>query len=137
MIRSEEPAPCIGEGPEKEEEFTMRLAADSNHMNKQMKAHEEEKHLLCPVCGKRYKLKVKEHIRTHTDERPYTCSICGRGFNTCTTMRKHAKLKHMEDLPYKCIQRFHLRVGLGRHLKLYEILSDSAGSDQEQNRAGN
>ncbi|KAI8426413.1 hypothetical protein MSG28_005256 [Choristoneura fumiferana] len=55
----------------------------------------------CPVCKKKLKGHLTEHMRTHENERPHECQECGQRFTQSTQLNVH-KRSHTGARPYPC-----------------------------------
>nr|XP_019942041.1 PREDICTED: gastrula zinc finger protein XlCGF48.2-like isoform X1 [Paralichthys olivaceus] len=100
-----------------------RKTNSNSLMIRHMRVHTDTKTFACSICGKRYKSQrnMKEHMQTHTMEKPYSCEICGTRFNRASSLIKHVKHKHREDMAFKCTQcsqRFKLVIELKQHMRI-------------------
>lgn len=90
-----------------------------------LRAHSNERTLLCQHCGKSYKFiwELRRHVQTiHFDvqrERTHACEHCDKKFFSAAILRRHVKEVHLNLRPYNCDvdgcnkafkQPFHLKV---------------------------
>ncbi|XP_011561571.3 zinc finger protein 34 isoform X1 [Plutella xylostella] len=55
----------------------------------------------CPICRKRLKGHLTEHLRTHDNKRPHECPDCGQRFTQSTQLTVHRR-SHTGARPYPC-----------------------------------
>lgn len=55
----------------------------------------------CPICNKKLKGHLTEHLRTHEKKRPHQCPECGQKFTQSTQLTVH-KRSHTGARPYPC-----------------------------------
>lgn len=55
----------------------------------------------CPICKKKLKGHLTEHMRTHKQARPHECDQCGQRFTQSTQLTVH-KRSHTGIRPYAC-----------------------------------
>lgn len=57
--------------------------------------------LQCPVCMKKLKGHLTEHMRTHKQARPHECDLCGQRFTQSTQLTVHRRC-HTGERPFVC-----------------------------------
>ncbi|KOB69419.1 Uncharacterized protein OBRU01_17242 [Operophtera brumata] len=57
--------------------------------------------LQCPVCMKKLKGHLTEHMRTHAQARPHECDLCGQRFTQSTQLTVHRRC-HTGERPFIC-----------------------------------
>lgn len=57
--------------------------------------------LQCPVCMKKLKGHLTEHMRTHKQARPHACDLCGQRFTQSTQLTVHRR-RHTGERPFGC-----------------------------------
>lgn len=55
----------------------------------------------CPICHKKLKGHLSEHLRTHEKDRPHECTECGQRFTQSTQLNVHRRC-HTGARPYPC-----------------------------------
>lgn len=63
--------------------------------------HFDVKGFECPICKKKLKGHLREHMRTHAASRPHVCKDCGRKFAQKSQWKVHQR-KHSGARPYEC-----------------------------------
>lgn len=73
--------------------------SSSHNLLSHSKCHSKgTKRHMCPVCGKSINHSLKVHMRTHSGHKPYKCSKCEMAFTVKSTLNKHMRTKHKENV---------------------------------------
>ncbi|XP_070402220.1 uncharacterized protein [Nothobranchius furzeri] len=80
-----------------------RDSVDSQKLNRNKRAHRDERHFSCKICGKSfsYNSALTDHMRTHTGEKPFPCKTCGKCFSYSSDLTKHTRT-HTGEKPFRC-----------------------------------
>lgn len=74
------------------------------HLTEHLRTHEKSKPHKCLDCGQRFtqSTQLTVHRRTHTGDRPFKCRICGQSFSHSNAMLLHFR-RHTGEKPFQCI----------------------------------
>nr|XP_054589813.1 zinc finger protein 33A [Nothobranchius furzeri] len=80
-----------------------RDSVDSQKLNRNKRAHRDERHFSCQICGKSfsYNSALTDHMRTHTGEKPFRCEFCDKCFTYSSDLTKHTRT-HTGEKPFRC-----------------------------------
>lgn len=73
------------------------------HLTEHMRTHEKKRPHVCPECGQRFtqSTQLNVHRRAHTGARPYPCRICKRFFSHSNALMLHIR-RHTGEKPFPC-----------------------------------
>ncbi|XP_013140198.1 PREDICTED: zinc finger protein 25-like isoform X2 [Papilio polytes] len=73
------------------------------HLTEHLRTHEKKRPHKCPECGQRFtqSTQLNVHRRCHTGDRPYPCRICDRPFTHSNALMLHIR-RHTGEKPFKC-----------------------------------
>ncbi|KAJ8716284.1 hypothetical protein PYW08_013569 [Mythimna loreyi] len=73
------------------------------HLTEHMRTHEKKRPHVCPECGQRFtqSTQLNVHRRAHTGARPYPCRICKRLFSHSNALMLHIR-RHTGEKPFPC-----------------------------------
>ncbi|KPJ12347.1 Zinc finger protein 778 [Papilio machaon] len=73
------------------------------HLTEHLRTHEKKRPHKCPDCGQRFtqSTQLNVHRRCHTGDRPYPCRICDRSFTHSNALLLHIR-RHTGEKPFKC-----------------------------------
>ncbi|KAJ8713316.1 hypothetical protein PYW07_013686 [Mythimna separata] len=73
------------------------------HLTEHMRTHEKKRPHVCPECGQRFtqSTQLNVHRRAHTGDRPYPCRICKRLFSHSNALMLHIR-RHTGEKPFPC-----------------------------------
>ncbi|KAM3960758.1 uncharacterized protein ACR2FA_005197 [Aphomia sociella] len=73
------------------------------HLSEHMRVHENKRPHECPDCGQRFtqSTQLNVHRRSHSGDRPYPCRICGRHFSHSNALILHIR-RHTGEKPFPC-----------------------------------
>lgn len=73
------------------------------HLSEHLRTHENSKPHKCPDCGQRFtqSTQLTVHRRSHTGARPYSCRICSQRFSHSNAMLLHFR-RHTGEKPFPC-----------------------------------
>ncbi|XP_053606530.1 zinc finger protein ZFP2-like isoform X2 [Plodia interpunctella] len=73
------------------------------HLSEHMRVHEKRRPHECPECGQRFtqSTQLNVHRRAHTGDRPYPCRICNRRFSHSNALMLHIR-RHTGEKPFPC-----------------------------------
>ncbi|XP_068618828.1 zinc finger protein draculin-like isoform X2 [Battus philenor] len=73
------------------------------HLTEHLRTHEKKRPHKCEDCGQRFtqSTQLNVHRRSHTGDRPYPCRICGRPFTHSNALMLHIR-RHTGEKPFKC-----------------------------------
>lgn len=72
-----------------------------NSLKRHVEVSHGEHRIVCPICKKKLKGHLTEHMRTHEKKRPHVCPECGQRFTQSTQLNVHRR-SHTGDRPYPC-----------------------------------
>lgn len=75
------------------------------HLSEHLRTHDKERPHKCPDCGKLFaqSTQLKVHLRAHTGFRPYICRICERPFSHSNALMLHLR-RHTGEKPFPCAE---------------------------------
>lgn len=73
----------------------------SNSMKRHIQTMHVGRTIQCPICNKKLKGHLTEHMRTHDKKRPHECPDCGKNFTQSTQLKVHRR-GHTGSRPYMC-----------------------------------
>ncbi|XP_028163739.1 zinc finger protein 37-like isoform X1 [Ostrinia furnacalis] len=73
------------------------------HLTEHMRTHDKKRPHECDVCGQRFtqSTQLNVHMRSHTGARPYPCRICNRNFSHSNALMLHIR-RHTGEKPFPC-----------------------------------
>lgn len=73
------------------------------HLTEHLRTHEKSKPHKCPDCGQRFtqSTQLTVHRRSHTGAKPYECRICKKTFSHSNAMLLHFR-RHTGEKPFQC-----------------------------------
>ncbi|KAL0822754.1 hypothetical protein ABMA28_004763 [Loxostege sticticalis] len=73
------------------------------HLTEHMRTHDKKRPHECPKCKQRFtqSTQLNVHMRSHTGDRPYPCRICGRRFSHSNALMLHIR-RHTGEKPFPC-----------------------------------
>ncbi|GBM31305.1 Histone-lysine N-methyltransferase PRDM9 [Araneus ventricosus] len=94
-----------------------------SEMHTQSHGNDTEKHFICEICGKAFRLNyyLLAHHRSHTEEKPFVCRTCDKGFTQQGHLTNHLRT-HTGEKPFVCpicIKGFAQKPNLKRHLRTH------------------
>lgn len=73
------------------------------HLTEHLRTHDKKRPHECPECGQCFtqSTQLTVHRRSHTGARPYPCKICSRCFSHSTALMLHIR-RHTGEKPFRC-----------------------------------
>lgn len=73
------------------------------HLTEHMRTHKQARPHACEQCGQRFtqSTQLTVHRRSHTGARPYICRICSRPFSHSNALMLHIR-RHTGEKPFPC-----------------------------------
>jgi uncharacterized Zn-finger protein len=73
------------------------------HLTEHMRTHDKKRPHKCPDCGQCFtqSTQLNVHRRSHTGARPYPCRICNRNFSHSNALMLHIR-RHTGEKPFPC-----------------------------------
>lgn len=73
------------------------------HLTEHLRTHDKKRPHECPDCGQCFtqSTQLTVHRRSHTGARPYPCKICANSFSHSTALMLHIR-RHTGEKPFRC-----------------------------------